>query len=91
MPTVYGLSTCSHCKATKRYLDRNDIAYEEVLVNQLTGEERDKTVAYVKELTGGTVFPITVADNGEFVVGFDRVGLQELLGFSEKPRPEAEY
>lgn len=91
MPTVYGLTTCSYCKATKRYLTRNGIAFKEVLVNKLEGDEKESTIAYVKELTGGTMFPITVADDESYVVGFDKVGLQEILGFTEKPRPEAEY
>ncbi|MDO5044395.1 MAG: glutaredoxin family protein [Coriobacteriia bacterium] len=88
MTKVFGLSTCSYCKATKRYLDKNNIEYESVFVNKLEGEEREQVVDYIKKLTGGTMFPVTVSKDEEYVVGFDKKGLQDILHFEEKPRPK---
>ncbi|MBW2169223.1 MAG: glutaredoxin family protein, partial [Deltaproteobacteria bacterium] len=37
---IYTLSTCSHCKATKRFLDKCNIKFEFEDVDLLEGEER---------------------------------------------------
>ena len=37
---IYTLSTCGHCKATKRFLDECKIAFEFEDVDLLQGEER---------------------------------------------------
>ena len=38
---IYTLSTCSHCKATKKLLKDNHINYEFTDVDLLAGEERE--------------------------------------------------
>ena len=43
------------------------------------GEERETVVAKVKELSGGTSFPVVVLDDGEVIVGFNKVRLTEKL------------
>jgi glutaredoxin-like protein NrdH len=37
---IYTLSTCGHCKATKRFLDECNVEYEFEGVDILQGEER---------------------------------------------------
>jgi len=79
MVMVYALSTCPYCKMTKKFMDDNDVAYEHVDVDLLEGEERETVVAKVKELSGGTSFPVVVLDDGEVIVGFNKVRLTEKL------------
>ena len=75
---VYALSTCPYCKMTKKFLTEHDVAYDSVDVDQLEGEERESTIAKVRELSGGTSFPVLDVD-GQVVVGFDKSRMSKLL------------
>jgi glutaredoxin len=46
---IYSLSTCSHCKATKRFLGECTIKYEFVEVDKLEGDERKAIIEDVKK------------------------------------------
>lgn len=76
---VFALSTCPYCRMTRAYLDENDVAYEAVEVDRLTGDEREAAVAEVKELSGGSSFPVVLIDD-EVIVGFNKKALKERLG-----------
>lgn len=76
---LYALTTCPYCRMTKRYLDDHGISYEIVEVDLLEGEERQTTIDEVKRLSGGTSFPVLVAD-GEVVVGFNKTRIADILG-----------
>jgi len=80
MVVVYALSTCPYCKMTKKFMDDNAVPYEHTDVDLLEGDERETVVATVKELSGGTSFPVIVLDDGEVIVGFNKVRLIEKLG-----------
>jgi glutaredoxin len=75
---VYALSTCPYCRMTKKYLDEMEVAYDFVDVDQLEGDERSTTVAKVKELSGGTSFPVVLVDE-DVIVGFNKNRIRELL------------
>ncbi len=75
---IYALSTCPYCRMTKKYLTENNVPYEFVDVDLLTGEEKQSTVDEVKALSGGTSFPVIKVDD-EVIVGFNKVRLKELL------------
>jgi len=76
--TLYGLSTCPYCRMTKKYLDSEDVEYELIEVDLLEGDEREVTVATVRELSGGASFPV-VAIGEEVIVGFNKKRMKELL------------
>lgn len=76
---LYALTTCPYCRMTKRYLDDHGITYQLTEVDTLEGDEKDEAVARVKELSGGTSFPVLVA-NGEIVVGFNKTKIAKVLG-----------
>jgi glutaredoxin len=82
---VYALSTCPHCRAARKYLDENGVAYELREVDTLEGSARDvstpkgKAVSEVKELSGGTSFPVVVIGD-DVVIGFDKSRIAQLLG-----------
>jgi len=76
---MYTLSTCSHCKACKRFMDENDIPYEYTDVDQLEGAERESVIAEVKRLNPQISFPtIVIGDN--VIVGFKEERIREALG-----------
>ncbi|MCA1743741.1 MAG: glutaredoxin family protein [Desulfonatronovibrio sp.] len=70
---VYALSTCIHCKRTKKFLDEKNIDYDFVYVDKLSGDEKEKAVSEVKKHNPKVSFPTIVVDNGEKVI----VGLKE--------------
>jgi glutaredoxin len=75
---VFALSTCPYCRMARAYLDENDVSYVVVEVDLMEGEEKDAAVAEVKEISGGTSFPVVVVDE-EVLVGFNKKRMKELL------------
>jgi len=76
---LYALSTCPYCRMTKRYLDDNGITYGLTEVDTLEGDDKQAAIDKVKELSGGTSFPVLVADD-EVVVGFNKTKIAKVLG-----------
>jgi glutaredoxin-like protein NrdH len=76
---MYTLSTCSHCKATKRFLDDCKVAYEFTDVDLLTGDERAAILDDVRKLNPNCSFPtITIGD--KVIVGYKEQEIKEALG-----------
>ncbi|MHB1323304.1 MAG: glutaredoxin family protein [Coriobacteriia bacterium] len=75
---VFALSTCPYCRMTRRYLEENAVTFDIIEVDLLHGDERDDAIAVVKELSGGTSFPVLVIDE-EVIVGFDKRRIKERL------------
>ncbi len=75
---LYALSTCPYCRMTKRYLDDHGITYEMTEVDSLEGDEKQLAIDKVKELSGGTSFPVLVAD-GHVIVGFNKSKMTDIL------------
>jgi len=74
---VYSTPTCPFCIMAKKFLKDNNIEFEDIDVS------RDKKAA--KEMikkTGQMGVPVIEID-GEFVVGFDRDKIKELLQFKK--------
>jgi glutaredoxin-like protein NrdH len=78
-PKLYTLSTCMHCKATKRFLKKNGIDFDYVDVDKLDGEEKETVEQEVLELAGGLRFP-TIVIGDKVIVGFQEDKLREALG-----------
>ena len=77
---AFTLSTCGWCKKTKRFLDENDVVYENTEVDLLEGEERKRVLAEVKRWNPRQSFPTVVVDDKEVVVGYDEGKLRKALG-----------
>jgi glutaredoxin len=54
---IYSLSTCSHCKATKKFLGECTIKYEFIDVDLLEGDERKAIIEDVKKFNPRCSFP----------------------------------
>lgn len=72
--TVYGTPTCSWCTVIKKHLDTNGIKYSYVDVSKDTKAAEDM----VKK-SGQQGVPQTDI-NGQMIVGFDKVKINNLLG-----------
>ncbi|MCJ8500987.1 glutaredoxin family protein [Desulfatitalea alkaliphila] len=76
---VYSLSTCSHCKSTKKLLDECTIQYEFVDVDLLEGEERKAILEDVRKFNPKCSFP-TIIIGEKVIVGFKENQIKEALG-----------
>jgi len=76
---VYSLSTCSHCKATKKFLNDCQIQYEFTDVDKLEGEERTAILDDVRKWNPKCSFP-TVIIGDTVIVGHKEDEIKEALG-----------
>lgn len=77
-PKLYTLSTCLHCKATKRFLEKYRIDYDCVDVDKLNSREKEEVRAELMKLSGGR-FP-TIVIGKKVIIGFFEDKLREALG-----------
>ena len=77
MVKVYSLTSCPWCDKVKKYLKSKGVEYEECNI-----ETSDEALAECQKLTGDEAVPVTTADGKDFVLGFDKAKLDELLGLS---------
>ncbi len=82
-PKLYALSTCSHCKSTKKLLSDCDVEYDYVEVDDLEGDERKAILADIKELNPRCSFP-TVKINETVIVGYKEKEIKEALGINNE-------
>ena len=78
---IFSLSTCSHCKHTKKFLSDCTIKYEFVDVDLLEGEERKAILEDVKKFNPKCSFP-TIIIGETVIVGFKENEIKEALGLS---------
>ncbi len=76
---MYTISTCSHCKAAKRFLDRCTVKYEFTDVDLLSGPERKAVLDDLRRLNPNCSVP-TIIIGDEVIVGFDEEALSKALG-----------
>ncbi|RJP87295.1 MAG: glutaredoxin family protein [Desulfobacteraceae bacterium] len=76
---IYSLTTCGHCKATKRFLNECSVAYDFVDVDVLEGDERKAILEDVKKLNPKCSFP-TIQIGKKVIVGFREDEIKEALG-----------
>ena len=76
---IYTLSTCGHCKATKKFLTDCAVEYEFTDVDLLEGEERKAILEDVKKWNPRCSFP-TIIIGDKVVVGHREDEIKEALG-----------
>ena len=76
---IYSLSTCSHCKSTKRLLAECTIEYDFVDVDTLEGEERKAILEDIKKVNPRCSFP-TLIIGETVIVGYKEKEIKEALG-----------
>jgi glutaredoxin-like protein NrdH len=76
---MYTLSTCSHCKATKKFLDDCIVKYDFTDVDLLSSAERESVLEEVKKLNPRCSFP-TIVIGDQVIVGFQEDKIKQALG-----------
>lgn len=76
---MYTLSTCSHCKAAKVFMENHAVAHEFTDVDLLTGDARKNTLDVLRKYNPGCSFPTILVDE-TVIIGFNEKRLTETLG-----------
>lgn len=76
---IFSLSTCSHCKSTKKLLSDCTVKYDFVDVDLLEGDERKAILEDVKKFNPKCSFP-TIIIGEKVIVGFKEKEIREALG-----------
>jgi len=76
---IFSLSTCSHCKSTKKLLSECTVQYDFVDVDLLDGEERAAIIKDIKQFNPKCSFP-TIIIGDKVIVGFKEQEIREALG-----------
>lgn len=76
---MYTLSTCGHCKATKKFLDECSVKYDFQDIDLLSEEERNTILEEVRRFNPRCTFP-TIIIGKKIIVGFKEQALREALG-----------
>ncbi len=77
---LFALSTCIHCRNTRKFLEENQVDHECVYVDTLEGDERKKTIAEIKRHNPAASFPTMVIDGDRVIIGFRKDDIEEALG-----------
>ena len=77
--TLYSLSTCVFCDATKKMLDDLAIEYRCIEADELSEDEREKTIEELKKVNPRCSFPTVVIEN-HVIVGYKVQEIKEKLG-----------
>lgn len=75
---LFSLSTCSHCKSTKKLLADCTVKYDFVDVDLLEGEERKAILEDVKKFNPKCSFP-TIIIGDKVIVGYKENEIKEAL------------
>lgn len=76
---LYTLSTCRHCKSAKRLLSDYNFEYTDIVVDNLEGRERKKTIQDLNTLNPRKSFP-TIIINKNVIAGYKKNQIKEALG-----------
>lgn len=76
---LYALSTCGHCRNTKKFLDECEISYDLVEVDLLEGQDREDILEEIKRISQQCAFP-TIVIGETVIVGFHEDRIREALG-----------
>ena len=75
---VYSLSTCSHCRSTKNFLNECSVDYDFVDVDVLEKDERKAIVEVIKKINPKCSFP-TIVIGDKVIVGYKEKEIEEAL------------
>lgn len=75
---MYTLSTCSHCKAAKKFMSDHGVVHFCIDVDLLSGDNRKAMIEEVKRYNPGCSFP-TILVGDKVIVGFNEQAIREAL------------
>jgi glutaredoxin len=76
---IFSLSTCGHCKSTKKLLEKFSIKFDFVDVDLLDRDQRKETLEDIKKVNPKLSFP-TIIIGDKVIVGYKEDKIKEALG-----------
>jgi glutaredoxin-like protein NrdH len=76
---IYTLSTCSHCKAAKKFLNDLSVQYDCVDVDLLDAEDKATVLDEVRKYNPKLTFP-TILCGDKVIIGFQDREIKDALG-----------
>ena len=76
---IFTISTCIHCRALKKLLDEQEIAYEFTDVDLMPKVEREAFLDAIKQYNEKKTFPVVIIGN-KAIVGFQEQIIRKELG-----------
>jgi glutaredoxin-like protein NrdH len=77
---LYALSTCGHCRNTKRLLDEHGVKYDFIDVDLLPKDELKKVLDDVRKVNPQCSFPTLLIGDDKVIVGYRELEIMEALG-----------
>jgi glutaredoxin-like protein NrdH len=77
---LFALSTCGHCRNTRRWLDERGITYECIEVDLKHGEDKRKTLDEMRRFNDRLTFPTMVIDGDHIIIGYHPEDFEEAFG-----------
>ena len=77
MVKVYSITNCPWCDKLKKYLKSKGVDYEEHNI-----ETNEDDLKECVRLTNDEAVPVTTVDGKNYVLGFDKAKIDELLGIA---------
>ena len=78
-PIMYALTTCPHCKNTRKFLDANHVDYIIIYLDEYAGSQRSDLMEKVRTYNPRGTFPTILVPGGKVIVGFRKQLMQEAL------------
>ena len=78
-PIMYALTTCQHCKNTRKFLDANNVDYTVIYLDEYSGSQRSELMEKVRTYNPRGTFPTIVVPGGKVIIGFRKQLMQEAL------------
>ncbi len=78
-PIMYALTTCQHCKNTRKFLDANNVDYIVIYLDEYSGSQRSDLMEKVRTYNPRGTFPTILVPGGKVIVGFRKQLMQEVL------------
>ena len=76
---MYTLSTCSHCKAAKKFMEECAVVHEFTDVDLLTSQEKQSVLDEIRKYNPACSFP-TILIGDTVIIGFNESEIREALG-----------
>lgn len=78
-PVMYALTTCQHCKNTRKFLDANNVDYIVIYLDDYSGSQRSDLMEKVRTYNPRGTFPTILVPGGKVIVGYRKQLMQEAL------------
>ncbi len=78
-PLMYALTTCQHCRNTRKFLDEMNAEYTCIYLDEFNSTQRHELMEIVRTYNPRGTFPTILFPNGKVIVGYRRQLLQEAL------------